>query len=348
LSDDRPALKVFFTQEKQLCKMHQHDIPLFWTKGVFSTFEGVNNTRLNYAYFMQPPEHNSQSIIIVSGRSESYLKYQELCFDLYRLGYNVFIADHRGQGLSARMLANTHKGYVESFDHYSIDLHTFIRDIVSPAQLKNNNTSKPYILAHSMGGAITARYLQVHPDSIKAAVFSSPMFRINSGAIPYNMAKAMAYLGLYVNNLLSNTPWYFFGQKNTSSTQCVNAFKNNPLMHSELRYQIFSQVYAQNQEIQLGGVTFKWLTEALKVEKKLFCELPALTTPILVLQAGNDKIVDNKLQNDFCKQVNHYHQYSCPEGSPVVIEGANHELLFELDIYRNKVLTAALSWFSQH
>ena len=84
--------------------------------------------RINYATFI----HNEvqESIVLVTGRTESYLKYQELAFDLYHQGYNVYIIDHRGQGLSQRLLKDNHKGYVKIFDDYAHDLKQFIDEVV--------------------------------------------------------------------------------------------------------------------------------------------------------------------------------------------------------------------------
>jgi len=73
--------------------------------------------------------------------------------------------DHRGQGLSERALENLHKSYVENFQYYISDLNIFIQNIVNPHCSFNNKFHKPYLLAHSMGGAIAARYLQDHPNS---------------------------------------------------------------------------------------------------------------------------------------------------------------------------------------
>ncbi|MCV5871060.1 alpha/beta fold hydrolase, partial [Escherichia coli] len=50
------------------------------------------------------PEHK-KAVLIVNGRIESSWKYQELFYDLYRQGYDVYSFDHRGQGLSDRLLS---------------------------------------------------------------------------------------------------------------------------------------------------------------------------------------------------------------------------------------------------
>ena len=45
-----------------------------------------------------------------------------------------------------------------------------------------------------------------------------------------------------------------------------------------------------------------------------------IKTPLLVLQAGDDSVVDNAAQDAFCANA------CCEEGKPLRIEGAWHEL----------------------
>ena len=331
-----------FTSEEQLSHRLTGEISDFWQQGNFAYFAGVNKARINYATF----SHNetalkavNKCLVISSGRNESYLKYKELSFDLFKLGFNVFLIDHRGQGLSERTLQNHHKGHVDDFQYYVDDLAYFIDNIVS-----KNCQSKPYLLAHSMGGAIAARYLQDFPDSMQAAVLSSPMLGFNNGGVPEIISQSVIKTTAQVNQWFGDTPWYFFGHKDFSQKD----FANNPLMHSALRYQIFTQLYQNTPQIQLGGVTTQWLTASLTALETLFTDINKITTPTLVLQAGGDKVVSNLAQNDFCQQLHALQPQSCPNGKPLVIADAYHELFFESDIYRNQALTAAVSWFEQH
>jgi len=340
-----------FTTEAQLITRYNGEIADFWQRGEFAYFSGINDVRINYAIF----KHNENTtksmdnklrkcLVISSGRSEGYLKYKELSFDLFNLGYNVFLIDHRGQGISERMLENSHKGYVESFQYYVDDLATFIEDIVSPYCNYGGHNQKPYLLAHSMGGAIATRYLQDHPDKIQAAVLSSPMLGFNSGGIPELITRPLIKATAKANQWFDDTPWYFFGH----GDYVRNNFADNPLMHSELRFKQFTQLYHQTPEIQLGGVTVQWLTESITALDKIFTKIDKITTPTLVIQSGADKIVSNQAQNEFCQQLHQRHPQSCPNGKALIIENAYHELFFESDIYRQQALTAVEEWLSKH
>ncbi|XQW85390.1 alpha/beta fold hydrolase [Thalassotalea piscium] len=311
----------------------------FWQQGNFSTFNGIDNIKIHFATFTNQTNH--QCLVISPGRVESYIKYQELAFELYQHGYNIFIIDHRGQGLSQRMTTNPHKGYVKRFDDYADDLATFITGHVNPSCLPG---TKPLLLAHSMGGAIGTRVLQLHPNLVKAAVLSSPMFAINSGGIPLWLAKNLIHSGAFLNNVLSSEPWYFLGQNDYKAKE----FADNILTHSPSRYQTFIKRYQQHQHVQLGGVTFQWLSQALQTNKDIFNDIDKIKTPVLILQAGEDSIVDSATQDDFCHALYQRNTQLCSSHKPYKINGAYHELFFEDDTYRQQALNKTLNWLKQH
>ena len=102
-------------------------------KGYFKGRQGVN---IYYKIFHQP-KIDVGAIVISSGRTEAAIKYKELIYDLFRLGYSVYIMDHRGQGLSERMLEDPDLGYVEDFQFYIDDLKSFFDLYVTPSRHQN-------------------------------------------------------------------------------------------------------------------------------------------------------------------------------------------------------------------
>ncbi|OKY26823.1 alpha/beta fold hydrolase [Thalassotalea sp. PP2-459] len=302
-------------------------IASFWRQAKTASFIGIGNIRIAYVNIVKDPQ--LPTIVISTGRSESYLKYQELAYDLSAMGYNIFIHDHRGQGLSQRMLSNTHKGYVEYFDHYADDLATFITNEVQP-NITNKSIS---ILAHSMGSAITLRMLQRHSISITSAILASAMIAINFGKTPYWLAKTIIHVGHCMNRMATVEPWYFPGHKNYQPA----LFTNNPLMGCSTRFERFINLYQQESTLQLGGVTFHWLAQALQANQHIFRELTNIKTPVFILQAANDVIVDNQAQNIFCQQLHQLYPQLCAH-KPRVFNDARHELLFEQEYIREDVL----------
>ena len=330
-----------FVSKRALTSEKSTAIAVFWQSVQSATFKSVDNINIAYATNFKRPE--KPYIIIVPGRTESYLKYQELMFDLDIQGYDSVIIDHRGQGLSMRFTINQLQGHIVEFDHYAQDLQQLLSQVLPEKHPLHQRYS--FMLAHSMGGAIALRYLQLYPNNVKALSLSSPMIAITTGGTPKWLAKSLINTGKIINNWLSaDAPWYFFGQSDINKS----TFADNRLMHSELRFQRFQALYQERPELALGGVTFNWLAQAISTSDKLFIDIKKLSLPILLLQAGEEHIIDNEAQNNFCQQLNTLTPSSCPDGKPVIITGAYHELLFELDQYRDIAIDKSLSWFSQH
>ena len=169
------------------------------------TFIGKDGIQLAYERYLQPG-HEQDAIVLVIGRAESYVKYHELIYDLYRNGYSVFAYDHRGQGLSDRILKGPNderKGYVDQFDDYVEDLNTLIEDIVAPTAPR-----KIFLLAHSMGGAVASLWAEQHPKGADALVLSSPM---HQPALPGGKWFHRAVCQYYVADKAESKPTEYAG-----------------------------------------------------------------------------------------------------------------------------------------
>ena len=318
------------TSEADVPSLYQQTLPDFWRQhAVEGEFKGKDGVTIRYAALRQAKV--DRAILIVNGRVESYLKYQELAWDLWRQGYSLYLIDHRGQGMSERMLNDLQKGYVDQFDDYVVDLKQFHDQIIMADQ-----PAKLFLLAHSMGGAISARYLERWPNDIKAAVLSSPMLGINLGGLPKWLAKGLASTIGTVGGWFGEPP-YGPGQ----SAYQDHGFADNELTHSQSRYQAFRQIYEQHPQIKLGGATAHWIYQGITGADAAIADAGAIETPLLVLQAGSDSVVDNAAQDHFCTIA------KCEGGKPLRIEGAWHELFIESDDKRQPALTAMVDFLAR-
>ncbi|MGN5113294.1 alpha/beta fold hydrolase [Aeromonas jandaei] len=319
------------TSEADVPTLYQQTLPDFWRQhAIEGEFKGKDGIAIRYAALRQ--EKVDRAILIVNGRVESYLKYQELAWDLWRQGYSLYLIDHRGQGMSGRMLSDHDKGYVDQFDDYVVDMKQFHDQIIMA-----DKPAKLFLLAHSMGGAISARYLERWPDDIRAAVLSSPMLGINLGGLPKWLARGLATTIGTVGGWFGEPP-YGPGQGPYQD----HGFADNELTHSQSRYQAFRQIYEQHPQIKLGGATAHWIYQGITGADAAIADAGAIKTPLLLLQAGNDSVVDNAAQDAFCTKAN------CEGGKPLRIEGAWHELFIESDDKRQPALTAMLDFFARY
>ncbi|MCP4955832.1 MAG: alpha/beta fold hydrolase [Photobacterium aquimaris] len=299
-------------------------ISALWQQRHQSTLQGANHCQLSWVSLT--PGHSDKVIVIVNGRIESYYKYQELFFDLINQGYHIYALDHRGQGMSQRLITDAEMGYIDQFDDYVTDLHRFITDIVTPQGYQHH-----YLLGHSMGGTISSLLLARYSTIFDRAVLSAPMHGIHLKPSLRFIAEPLARL----NDHLHRQPTYAPGQR----CYYPKPFVNNPLTHSEIRFQWFKDLYQQYPQIRLGGASNRWVWQSIAAARACIDEASNITTPTLVLQGSADHIVDNQAHTRFCQQI--------PTKSRLVtITDARHELLFESDQYRNIALTEICNHFA--
>lgn len=323
-----------FTTEAELSELGRDGLQAFWQstaeEGTFTSQDGLP---LHFAKLVSP-EHD-KAIILVNGRTESYLKYQELARDLFHNGYDLYLYDHRGQGLSPRLLDDPLMGHVDSFDDYVQDLEQFVQQ-----QVLTTPHERLYLLSHSMGGTISALWLSETQVRLNAAVLSSPMMGIYLGPLPTWLAKGLISALQSGCRLLDYPACYVPGQ---GSGYDAPSFADNQLTHSEPRYTLFRELYRERSALQLGGPSLQWLAQSFTATEQAIARANRIVTPLLVLQAGADVVVDNKAQTAFCKALKH-----CEGGGPKRIRGAAHELFIERDSYRQKALESALDFFDSN
>ncbi|MDM9648346.1 alpha/beta fold hydrolase [Rhizobium sp. S163] len=310
----------------------------FWTRhGEARSFLGVNKVLITGMSFQR--YDTDRAIVISSGRTESFLKYREVIFDLWHAGYSVFIIDHRGQGLSERVLKapagagaqtsrNTYEiGYVDRFDDYVDDLKVFVDQIVKPAGSRHL-----FILAHSMGGAIASLYLENYPADFEAAVLLSPMHEINLAPVPARACWLVPFLGRPKHYIFGKGPYKELEEFDPKLALTSSQTRYELLWRDELR---------RTPDARLGGPSTRWVHEACLGAKRSREEANRVTVPVLVLQAGKDTVVNARGQSEFCKGVRNGGSGSCVIER---VENARHELLMERDEYRDYALRRALEF----
>ena len=285
----------------------------FWRQREECEFTGTGNLTLRYVRFTAP--HHTRVILIVPGRIESYIKYPELAYDLFHCGYDVVIIDHRGQGRSERLLA------------------LYLKEIVS------QHYQQRYVLAHSMGGAIVALFLARQPRAFHAAVLCAPMFGIVLPLPPF--------LAHRILDWAEKRPALRDGYALGTGRWRAHPFGINRLTHSRERYRRNLRFYADDPAIRVGGPTYHWVREGVQAGRNIMRQAANITTPLLLLQASEDDVVDNRSQDLFCQALAAA-GHPCEGNAPRVIEGARHEILFESDAMRAEALNATVDFFARH
>lgn len=276
-----------------------------------------DNYSIRYGIWPCNPDNRHGTVILLAGRTEFMEKYTEIIGELNRRGYDVYSLDWRGQGLSSRLLANRHKGYVESYNDYIGDLALFMDKIVRP------QAASPFvILAHSMGGHIALRYLHAHPGEIERAILVSPMIDILTAPCPRWLLRFL----IYIANQSGGDHEYVVGSGDYDPDD--EQFENNRLSSDPDRFEDEKKAIAKNPDLALGGVTYGWLAATLK-SIDILTEpgfAAQITTPVLMISAGSDKVVSGKAQEKLCARLK--------QCRLAVIPDARHEILKETDSIR--------------
>jgi len=214
------ASPVTAITEKDFPGQYQGKVLPFYNSCQQGFFYGTENRKINYLKYAS--EKKDIGIVILPGKSESYIKYAEFIYDLKRPGISFYLMDHRGMGFSERILENRDKVFVKNFDYYVNDLKKFMDKLAIRKKHKNL-----FLISHSMGGTVAALYLESFPDDFNGAIFSSPMIKINTGVLPEKAA-------VLITKLLIS----FGREKNYCFTQGKRKpreFKNNALTSSKNR-----------------------------------------------------------------------------------------------------------------
>ena len=314
-------------------KLWQHR-PLtdFWRQRDEAEFTGVDDIPVRFVRFRA--QHHDRVVVICPGRIESYVKYAELAYDLFHLGFDVLIIDHRGQGRSGRLLADPHLGHVNRFNDYVDDLAAFWQQEVQPGPWR-----KRYILAHSMGGAISTLFLQRHPGVCGAIALTAPMFGI--------VIRMPSFMARQILNWAEAHPRFRDGYAIGTGRWRALPFAINVLTHSRQRYRRNLRFYADDPTIRVGGPTYHWVRESILAGEQVLAGAGDDATPTLLLQAEEERVVDNRMHDRFC-ELRTAAGHPVEGGRPLVIKGAYHEILFEKDAMRSVALHAIVDFFNRH
>jgi lysophospholipase len=276
--------------------------------GAAEWFFGAGRTRLRAALF-QPEGLIVGSVVVSPGRTEPIEKYFEVAQILTRRGFAVVVHDWRGQGLSQR-LADDARGHARGWRDFVADYDALLAAFEARAP-------KPWIaLGHSMGGCLTLLALALGENRFSAAILSAPMLGLQTGPVPPPLARLMA------STLSAVGLGAGLAARDGAAPE---AFETNVLTHDAARYRRNVDQVAAWPQLTVGPPTWGWLDFAFNATDRLSrgSETPNIATPLTVVAAGEERLVDNAALERVTARV--------PGARLFAIPGAYHELLQETD-----------------
>ncbi len=204
--------------------------------------------------FRWPVRDAKAIVVIIHGLGEHVSRYDVIAKDFNDAGLTMVGFDQRGHGKNPGI-----KGHVEHFEDFLRDIDDFI---------KMQKTDLPiFMLGHSLGGLIAARYNEEFQGRLKGTVLSSGAFSSQnvSGALIV-MAKFFSVVRptMAFNNGIDP-------KTISRNEEVISDYTKDPLVHNRISARLSSELF-KNIEI-------------------VFKRASAFTTPVLMIAGSEDKIV---------------------------------------------------------
>jgi lysophospholipase len=273
-------------------------------EGFFSARDGL---RL-YWQTVRPadPATAPAHVAVVHGFFEHLGRHLEVTNALVNAGYVVHLIDVRGHGQSGGKRA-----FVQKFDDYLADLDLFL------ARVKEAAKAKPvFLLGHSHGGLICARYLLDKPDAVRGVVFSAPYFRLKLPVPPLKL-----WAGKLIGKLLPSLPM------------------KNELHAEQLTRDVAIQQATRSDPLFLQVATPGWFLESTAAQEAVLRRATEFVTPLLLLTGTADPVVDGAAAKEF------FDAATSKDKTHKSYEGLLHEIFHEPE--RDLVFKDLVGWLGE-
>lgn len=249
-------------------------------------------------------DDNKANLVIIHGVGEHSGRYCDTAEKLFEMGFNVYTGDLIGHGLS-----DGFKVYIESIEDYMDNVDFFISRVKDDKPL--------FILGHSMGGLIVLYYMLFNKErNIRGVIASSPYIKdkIKISGIKYFIGKTAAAI--------------------CPKLRIESGLKGDMVCRD-------NEIAANynKDELNCSKVTARWFVELEKTRNQLVQQQTSFDSPCLILQAGEDVVVDAEGVQQF------YQQISSKDKEFVMYDNFYHEILNDPDRYM--VIDKISSWMSE-
>jgi len=273
-------------------------------------FEGRELTKLFYQYWLPESGEFKAYIIGVHGWGTHSDRLKLPAEYLTDNGYAVYAFDLRGH---YRNTGET-PGHIESIDHIQKDILLFMDVIRNIAKEK-----KIFLMGHSFGGLMSLIYAINHP-ALSGVLVSSPLL-----GMFMNLSIGKKVIKSISKNIVKLAP-----------NKILNNIIDQNQLTSDLK--ILRKHIADKNKIEV--ISAKSATEIDKYTKWAMENASKLISPVLIMQAGNDKIVDKGKPKEFFDKVEskdkNYKEY----------DGFLHELWNEKG--RAQIYQDMFIWLEKH
>lgn len=209
-------------------------------------------------------------IVIVHGAMEHHRRYGWLIEMWRSSGFHVVMGDLPGQGMTTR----ARRGHIEKFEEYMTEVKEWIKAAYQ-------FDLPVFVLGHGMGGLITIRILQETNLEIAGVILSSPCL-----GLKHQPSKIKDFFSHGFNVVIPSL-------RVKSGITVEMATSNQDVQEADL-----------NDSLYVNKISVRWYRELIEAMKTAFLNInKTLDVPMLVMQAGEDKIVNKKLVKSWFNKV---------------------------------------------
>lgn len=328
--------------------------------------------RIHHRGYVLPADKEKGAVVIVPGFTEGLVIYQEVIHDLLTNGWSVYIHDHRNQGFSTRLIEGEDgrdKGHVDQFDRLVDDLDRFIAHVLRSREDLARDKRPLVLLAHSMGGTVSALHLarQGAQTPFSAAAFVTPMMEptvapassaswgdkaLRRWCHEGSMPAVFGWPGLSTTRVQGGN----FEQEWRRYREMLDR-SAHPQTHSVVRHDLrwlnrasrCEGEHCGHGDARVAGATLGWVDEACAgAAQARGVGAARINVPVLVLQGGEDTVVEPDAQQVFCDNVNAGKSADAPgRCTGWRLPESRHGLLVEIDRLRRPALVEILSFWEE-
>ncbi len=258
-----------------------------WKEGQFRTVDGIN---LFYRY-KEPELKTRKALFFLHRGHEHSARVTPFADKISQGNYWCFAMDLRGHGHS-----EGRRAWAASFDVWVKDLNSFVGYICQQFDL---SPKQSILIANSVGSVIAVNWILNYGPGIRGCILGAPAFAIKL-YIPF----ALTFLKLarqFSDQLFVTS--YVRSSLLTGDKNEAEAYDNDPLITKKIGVNILITLFDS--------------------VKNCFSRLKDFETPVLVLSAEKDYIVDNRFHSTFINGI------SSSARELVLLPGFRHAIFHE-------------------
>jgi alpha-beta hydrolase superfamily lysophospholipase len=262
---------------------------------------GADGKRLYWQAWM-PAGDPAAVVVLAHGVNEHGGRYAHVGERLADDGFAVYALDHRGHGRS-----DGHRSFIDRMDLVVEDMRAFVSRV-----RKEHAGRRPFLVGHSLGGAVAATYALRDGDSIAGLVLSGPAVATEA------VSPALKAMSQILSAVAPRLPVYQIDENLISRDPgVVRAFLEDPLVNP-------------------GKLPARTLGEITRSMETLPEQVAELRTPLLLLHGTQDGLCPPEGSKMVAERA------ATADCTLKLYDGLYHEVFNEPE--RDRVLDDLASW----